>query len=711
LFRFGEEHGRLGRRIAMFAPGRPETAEGTLHRSVRLALVAPLLLAASFDRPSGAVPSSAGIDVAGMDRAIQPGDDFYGYANGDWLKAAEIPPDRSVWGAFSVLQDEVERKTAELIREAGGPAGSDEAKVRAYYEAYMDEKAIEKRGLGPVKGDLAAIAAIADRTALARVMGGALRADVDPLNAGDFHTSRPFGLWVSPNFADPDRNVAYLLQGGLGMPDRDDYLNTDARSVDLQAKYRAHIVAVLKLARVADAVTRGARIYDLERKIAAVHVSRTDSVDVGKANNPWPLRDFPARAPGLDWGAYFEAAGLSSQPMIMVWQPSAVRGMAALAGSVPLDVWKDLLTFHALDRSSPLLPRAFADEWFEFHGRALTGARQPRDRWKRAASATSEALGDAVGKLYVRKYFPPEAKAAAQAMVRNIVAAFDRRIDRLEWMSPTTRARAREKVESLYVGIGYPEHWQSYSELRIERGDALGNVRRAGLFEYRRSLAKLDKPVDRSDWAMTPQTVNAVNLPLQNALNFPAAILNPPFFDASAEPARNYGAIGTVIGHEISHSFDDQGSQFDARGRLSNWWTPEDLAHFRRAAERLVAQYDAYEPLPGMHVNGKLTLSENIADVAGVAAAHDGYGIDLGGKPGPVIGGFTADQRFFLAFGQIWRSKMRPEALRSRLITDGHAPGPCRADTVRNIDAWYGAFDIRPGRRLYLAPTDRVQVW
>jgi putative endopeptidase len=685
----------------------------------RVALVAPLLLlplAASLDHPSsgaGAL-SRAGIDVSGMDRAVQPGDDFYGYGNGDWMKKATIPPDRSVWGSFPKLQDEVERQTAALVREAGGPgtaADSEEAKVRAYYEAYMDEKAIEKRGLDPLKDTLDEISAIGDRKALSRVMGRELRADVDPLNKANFHTSRPFGLWVSPGFADPDHNAAYLLQGGLGMPDRDDYLNTDARSVDLQAKYRAHILAVLKLARVSGAKERAARIYDLERKIAGVHESRTDSVDVGKANNPWPLREFPARAPGLDWAAYFEAAGLSSQPMIIVWQPSAVTGMAALAGSEPLDTWKDLLTFHALDRASPLLPSAFADEWFRFHGRALTGARRPRDRWKRAVSATSTALGDAVGKLYVRKYFPPEAKAAAQAMVRNIVAAFSRRIEKLEWMSPATRARAREKVENLYIGIGYPEHWEDYSGLRVEPDDALGNARRASLFEYGRSLAKLNKPVDRSDWAMTPQTVNAVNLPLQNALNFPAAILNPPFFDASAEPARNYGAIGTVIGHEISHSFDDQGSQFDARGRLANWWTPEDLARFQKAAERLVRQYDAYEPLPGMHINGKLTLSENIADVAGIAAAHDGYGISLGGKPGPDLGGFTAEQRFFLAFAQVWRSKMRPEALRSRLITDGHSPGPYRCDTVRNIDAWYAAFDVRPGRRLYLAPADRVQIW
>jgi putative endopeptidase len=687
-----------------------------LQRSVRLALfasIAPLLLAASADQPPAAL-SRAGIDVTGMDRAIQPGDDFYGYGNGGWMAETEIPPDHSVWAAFTILRDKVEAQTAELVREAGrrkGAGNAEEAKVGAYYDAFMDEKAIEKRGLDPLKEELAEVAAIDDRTTLARVLGRGLRADVDALNNTNFHTSRPFGLWVSPSFSDPDHNVGYLLQGGLGMPDRGDYLNTDARSRELQARYREHIAAVLKLAKIADASRRAARIYELETRIAETHASRTESVDVHRANNPWPLKEFSERAPGLDWPAYFEAAGLSSQPLLIVWHPSAVKGISALAASQPLEAWKDLLTFHALDRASPLLPRAFAEEWFRFYGTALKGAKQQRERWKRAVSATSDALGDAVGRMYVRKYFPPEAKAAAQAMVRDIVAAFGRRIEKLDWMSPATRARAQHKVESLYIGIGYPERWQDYSALRVDRDDPLGNARRAELFEYERSRAKLGSPVDRSDWCMTPQTVNAVNLPLQNALNFPAAILNPPFFDAAADPARNYGAIGAVIGHEICHSFDDQGSQFDERGRLENWWTTEDLAHFRRVGERLVAQYDAYEPLPGMHVNGQLTLSENIADVAGVAAAYDGYRASVAGGPGPEIAGFTADQRFFIAFSQIWRAKMRPQALRNRLMTDGHSPGKYRCATVRNVDAWYAAFDVQPGRDLYLAPADRVRVW
>jgi putative endopeptidase len=575
----------------------------------------------------------------------------------------------------------------------------------------MDLETIDRSGLRPLASELAGIRALSSKGALARLLGQQLRADVDPLNNTEFHTDRLFGLWVSPDFNAPDRNVAYLLQGGLGMPDRENYLGKSEHDVQLQAKYRRHIAAVLKLAKIEDAGGRAARIYDLERKLAVAHVSRTDSEDVLKANNPWSMADFAAKAPGIDWTRYFEGAALTGQPMIMVWQPAAVTGIAEVVKAEPLAVWKDYLVFHAIDRSSPVLPAVFNDEWFRFYGTALTGAPQQRPRWKRALAATNAALGDAVGRLYAARYFPPEAKAEAQAMVKNIVAAFATRIDNLQWMSPATRAKAKEKLETLYVGIGYPETWRDYSGLRIARDSALGNLERSELFDYRSALTRLRKPVDRSQWSMTPQTVNAVNLPLQNALNFPAAILNPPFFDKAADPAQNYGAIGAVIGHEISHSFDDQGSQFDARGRLMNWWTPEDFAHFRTTADRLAAQFDAYEPLPGLHVNGHLTLSENIADVAGISAAYDGYRSAFGKKESRGIDGFTGDQRFFIAFAQVWRSKQRPEALRGLLMTNGHAPGEYRADTVRNIDAWYAAFDVQPDCKLYLPPEARVRAW
>jgi predicted metalloendopeptidase len=662
---------------------------------------------------SGAATASKGLDMAGMDRAVKPGDDFYAYANGGWMRSTPIPADRPAIGAFSTIDEEVNQRTADLIREAGrsdAARDSEARKVGDFYNAFMDERAIEARGLTPIKEDLDAIAAIQDRRALARLLGSELRADVDPLNNTEFHTDRLFGLWVSPDFARPDRNVGYLLQGGLGMPDRDNYRSSEAGNQELQAKYRAHITRVLELSGRAGAGDRAARIYDLERAIADAHVSRTDSEDVHKANNPWKLSEFAARAPGLDWDAFFGSAGLAGEPMIMVWQPSAVTGIAALAASRPLEDWKDYLAFHAVDRASPLLPKAFADEHFQFYGTALTGASEPRARWKRAVVATNAALPDAVGKLYVGRYFPPRAKEQAQQMVHNLVAAFRQRIDRLAWMSPATRAKARAKLETLYVGIGYPERWNDYGGLAVD-GDALANLRRALLFAYHQSVGRLGKNVDKSQWWMAPQTVNAVNLPLQNALNFPAAILNPPFFAMDAPPELNYGAIGAVIGHEISHSFDDQGCQFDAEGRLFNWWTPEDLDHFNAAAEHLAAEYDIYEPLPGLHVNGKLTLSENIADVAGLSAAYDAYRVAYGGKPAPDAQGFTGDQRFFLSFGQAWRTKMRPELQRVQLMTDGHAPGQYRADTVRNIDAWYDAFRVAPGQKLYLAPAARVRVW
>ncbi len=683
------------------------------HRSSLLvrcgALVGALLLF-----PATAPRTEPGLDVAGMDTTVAPGDDFFAYANGTWAKNTEIPAERSSLSSFSLLTEEANRRTADLIQSAGKAAragSAEERKVGDYFAAYMDEAAIEAKGATPIQPELAGIARIGDRAALARVLGSQLRADVDALNSTQFHTDRIFGLWVAPYFDEPARAAGYLLQGGLGMPDRDDYLDTDAPTVSLQEKYRRHIAAVLALVGRSDPDTRAAAVYELEKKIAATHASRTDSVEVQKANNRWRLADFAQRAPGLDWSAFFGAAGLARQPDLMVWHPSAVTGVAALAGSEPLAAWQDYLTFHAVDRAAPFLSHAFVDENFAFYGTAVSGATQLRERWKRAVDATNAALGDAVGKLYAEHYFPPAAKAAAQKMVRDITAAFAQRIDRLAWMSPATRAKAKAKLATLYVGIGYPETWRDYSGLVVARDDAYGNAVRAQEFQYRQALAKLGKPVDKRDWAMTPQTVNAVNLPLQNALNFPAAILDGPFFNAGADPAQNYGGIGVVIGHEISHSFDDQGSQFDATGRLTNWWTSEDAAHFKVAGDRLVAQYDAYEPLPGSHVNGRLTLSENIADVAGLAAAYDAYRALYGGKPGPAAQGFGGDQRFFLSFAQIWRSKFRPEALRTSLMTNGHSPGMYRAAAVRNIDAWYDAFAVPAGARLALAPEARVRVW
>ena len=495
------------------------------------------------------------------------------------------------------------------------------------------------------------------------------------------------------------------------MPDRDYYLDPAPRMADIRAKDQAHVEKMLTLAGVPDAAARAARIFALEKKIAAAHASREDSEDVLKGNNHWARADFKAKAPGLDWDAYFGAAGLGSQASFVVWQPGAVTGLAALVGSEPLDTWKEYLAFRALSRAATFLPKAFVDEQFAFYGTTLTGAPKLRDRWKRGVSVTDAALGEAVGRLYVTKYFPPSEKARAEEMVRNEIAAFAARIDRLDWMAPQTKARAKAKLAVLKVGVGYPDKWTDYSGLEVVKGDALGNARRASLFRTARALARLGKPVDRGEWVMNPQLVNAVNLPAMNAMNFPAAMLQPPYFDPKRPAVMDYGASGSVIGHEISHSFDDQGALFDAEGRLKNWWTKEDFEHFTASAQALIRQYNAYRPFPDLAVNGKLTVSENIADVAGLAAAYDAYRISHGGKEAPAWRGVSGDQQFFIAFAQSWRTKFREAALRQRIVIDSHAPAEYRADTVRNLDAWYPAFDVKPGQKLYLAPKDRVKVW
>jgi predicted metalloendopeptidase len=664
--------------------------------------------------PATNAPAARGIDLAGIDRTVAPGDDFFAYANGAWVKTIEIPPDRSSYGIGPMLEELTSQRTAALIKQAAGrraPAGSEARKIGDYYSSYMDEASIEAKGLRPLQTTLDRIAAIEDKEALARALGGTLRADVDAFNNTNLYTGNLFGLWVAQDLDDPARYSPFLLQGGLGMPDREYYLDPSPRMADIRLKYQAHIAAVLKLARIADAEPRAARILDLEHGIAQAHWSRTESEDVVKGNNHWARQDFEARAPGLDWPAFFTAAGLKDQPVFVVWQPSAVTGISALVAGQPLETWKDYLGFHAIEHASAFLPKAFVDESFAFYSMVLTGTPKQRDRWKRGVAATNAALGEAVGKLYVRRYFPPSEKARAEEMVRNLMSAFSRRIDKLGWMTPETKARAKAKLATLKVGVGYPDKWRDYSGLEVVRADALGNAHRAGLFEYRRNLSKLGKPIDRTEWVMTPQTVNAVNLPVMNALNFPAAILQPPRFDSKRIAAANYGATGATIGHEISHSFDDQGAQFDATGKLANWWTEEDLAHFQASSARLVKQYDAYRPFPDLAVNGKQTLSENIADVAGLAAAYDAYRLSLGGKDAPVVQGLSGNQQFFLSFTQNWRQKIREPALRQRILTDSHSPAEYRGDTVRNLDAWYNAFDVKFGQALYLAPADRVHVW
>ena len=662
--------------------------------------------------PLSSTPIPAGLDLGGMDRAIKPGDDFFAYANGGWMAKTEIPADRSQWGTSGELIELTTARVQALIQgAAAAKPGAEARKIGDYYSSYLDEAKIEALGLKPLQPTLARIAAIKDKKGLAAEFGRELRADVDALNSTNFDTDHLFGLWVEQDLNDPKRYAGYLLQGGLGMPDRDYYLSSNTHMVADRAAYRAHIAKVLSLAAAPDADAKAQRIFDLETKIAQVHAPRAESEDVLKANNPWAMADFARKAPGLDWTAFFAAAGLTERPQFIVWHPKATSGEAALVASEPLSVWKDYLAFHQIDDNSNVLPKAFVDERFAFYSHTLSGTPQQQVRWKRAVNATNAALGEAVGKLYVAEYFPPQSKAAVQAMVGKLIDAFRVRIDKLDWMAPATKAEAKRKLATLKVGVGYPDHWIDYSSLKVVAGDALGNQQRASLFEYRRNLAKFGHPVDRGEWAMTPQTVNAVNLPVRNALNFPAAILQAPDFNPKNPIAMNLGATGATIGHEVSHSFDDQGAMFDADGRLRNWWTPADLAHFQASGHALAQQYSQYRPFPDITLNGEQMLSENIADIAGLNAAYDAYRLANGGKNGPSQQGMTGDQQFFVAFSQSWRTKTREALARQRAVTDGHAPAEFRADTVRNMDAWYAAFDVKPGEKLYLAPAERVRVW
>ncbi|HEY2339312.1 MAG TPA: M13 family metallopeptidase [Steroidobacteraceae bacterium] len=693
---------------------RPALLQTVIPCAAALSLVALTLAALAAARLSVAAGTGGkGLDFAGIDRTVAPGDDFFRYANGSWLAKTEIPADRYAWGTGAQLAELTLKRTDELIRAAAASsaAGTEPRKIADYYASYMDAAHIEQLGLTPLTPLLKEIDTIKDRAGLARALGGTLRADVDVLNSTNFYTENVFGLWVAQDLSDPTHYSSFLLQGGLGMPDRDYYLSPSAKMADIRTQYQAHIAAVLALAHIPASQEKAEAIFELERRIAEVHVSRAESEEVLKGNNHWSAAEFPQRAPGLDWPAFFAAAGLAQQRELVVWQPGAVTGISALAASVPLETWKDYLRFHLIDELSGYLPKTFMAEEFAFHQKVLSGTPEQQPRWKRAVEETNAALGEAVGKLYVAKYFPPAEKARAEAMVRNLVAAFATRIDRLDWMAPATRTKAKAKLSALKVGVGYPDHWRDYSGLEVVRGDAFGNAHRAQLFEYHYNLEKLGRPVDRGEWVMTPQLVNAVNLPAMNALNFPAAILQPPNFDPQRDAVMDYGAIGAVIGHEISHSFDDQGALFDASGKLQNWWIQSDFAHFEATGKRLIEQFNAYHPFPDISVNGRQTLSENIADVAGLADSFDGWRLSLHGGAAPSLEGFSGEQLFFLSFGQTWRRKAREPALRRQVVTDGHSPAEYRADTVRNLDVWYDAFKVVPGQKLYLAPPDRVRVW
>lgn len=654
-----------------------------------------------------------GINLEAMDTTVTPGNDFYGYANGAWQRATEIPADRASVGGFYIAALETERQTTELVQgivSSNPAAGTNEARIANFYNAYANTAAIDAAGMAPIQTELQTINAITTRADLSRVLGSTVRADVDAFNSTDYYTPNLLGVFVTQALGQAEV-VPYLMQGGLGLPERQYYLGTDAEMVQIQTAYRAYIEQLLTLAGVADARAKAQRIYNLEVAIARAHMTRAETGDIPARGAVWTRAELEQRAPGIDWNAFLTAAQLGGQQRFAAYHDAAIPRLAALVASQPIQAWKDWLTFHHINAYTDVLPTQLDQASFAFYGTTLSGTPQQRERAKRAIDATSGYLGDAVGQAYAERYFPASARDEVRTMVENIKTAFAARIAGLEWMADSTQEEAQRKVETLVVGVGYPDSWRDYSTLDVSATNAYANVRAAELLEYRHQLAKIGRPLDRAEWWMTPQTVNAVNLPVQNAMNFPAAILQPPFFNANADAAFNYGAIGAVIGHEVSHSFDDSGAAFDSTGLLRNWWTEADLAAFRAQGDALARQYAAYEPFPGVHLNGEVTLGENIADVAGLQAAYDAYRASLGGREAPVIDGLTGDQRFFIAFAQAWATKTRDEALRQQVLTGGHSPGQYRALTVRNIPAWYAAFNVQAGETLYLAPDARVQVW
>lgn len=681
---------------------------GNLQLSIRR-LCLPLAIAALCATGNFACAADTPATDPATDTSVAPGDDFFLYVNGGWIREATIPNDKSSVGTTVTLRDNSDAAVQKLIEQSmTAPPGSPERKVGDYYAAYLDTATIDQRGLAPITPQLKSIDAIRSKTALATYLGRHLRADVDPLNATNFVTENLFGLWVAQGFHDHTQYMGYLLQGGLGLPDREYYLSDSAKMVAVREAYRDHIAALFTLAGMADAQASAQRVFDLELQIAKGHSSRADSIDLDKADNRWQRADFARLAPGLNWKAYFDAAGLGQQKSFMVWHPQAFKASAALVDSTPLDTWKAYLRFHALNQHTSVLPHAFFDQKFKLAS-VLSGAKAPQPRWKYAVAATNGALGEQIGKMYVADHFSPAAKARINTMVTNLMTAFKARVANISWMAPATKQEALAKINAFYVGVGYPDKWHDYSALKVDAHDALGNADRASAFAYYNALAKFGKPVDETEWCMTPQIVNAVNMPLQNAINFPAAYLQAPNFDLNASDAANYGAIGTTIGHEISHSFDHTGSMIDAKGELRNWWTQADLEHFQQSAKALADQFSAYQPFPDLHVNGTQTLDENIADLTGVLAAFDAF--HLAQQQAGVTPSKDADREFFLANARKYRSKVRDESLRAQIVTDGHAPSHYRALTVRNLDAWVDDFNVQPGQQLYLPPAARINIW
>ena len=679
----------------------------------RIAIAAAILLAGAapiLAQPAASSPGtqpaakarygSWGVDLGARDSAIRPGQDFWRYANNRWFQANPIPADRTSWGVASVLSEELEGQLRAILETAGQSSNPADRQVADLYASFMDEAGIEARGIAPLRPHLARIAAISNREELLRLF--ATPGFVSPVSVG-----------ILPNPADPTRYVAFASQSGLGMPGRDYYLRDGEQFERARTAYREYIVTLHRLAGIADAEAKADSIIALERRIAEAHWTPERSRDVRQLINPMNREQLNTLAPQFNWTSWLQAYGLGDVPIVIAGQTTAITAIGQMLDTVPLQIWKDYATFHALNGAAPFLPRAFVDANFNFFSRTLRGVEQQRPRWKRGLDVVNGAVGESVGRIYMERHFPAESRQQMAELIANLRAAFTERLQRLEWMDEPTRAQALAKLEAFDPRIGGPERFIDYSAMRVDRADLVGNMLRAQQFDWNLQLSRLPNPVDRSLWGMNPQEINAYYSPLANQITFPAAILQPPFFDPHADPAVNYGAIGAVIGHEIGHGFDDQGRRFDAQGRFRDWWTETSAQRFTERTTRLVQQYNQYDGIPGQRVNGELTLGENIGDLGGLEMAYAAYRryVAQHGEP-PVIDGLTGDQRFFLAFAQAWRSNVREGALRERLLTDSHSPPEFRVNgVVRNVDAWYAAFNIQPGDPMYLPPEQRVRIW
>ena len=671
-------------------------------RNIKLSLFAVALIIASCNKKE---ELASGINKKNMDTIAKPGDNFEQYVNGTWRKNNKIPADKSSYGAFDVLYDQSQKDVKEIIEVASKGTfadGSDEQKIGDYYNSYMNRKDRDAKGITPIQPELNAINAIADYSQLAAFFGKANRNGI----------SYPFSISVTEDFKDPKQYALMTWQGGLGLPDREYYLQNDAKMIDVRKKYLAHIEKMLQLTGVANPTESAAKILALETTLATNQMKKEDTRNTVALYNKYAIKDLKTLMPDFDWDAMLKSAGIVNQTSIVVSQVDYTKKLNAIIKTTPIETWKTYLKWSLINDTASYLTTTLDKQNFEFYGKTLYGTEKQEDDWKRAVNSVNGGLGEIVGKVYVEKHFSPEAKERMTGMVKNLLKAYAESIKKLDWMSANTKKEALAKVDKFMIKIGYPDKWKDYSALKVQKNDLFGNSQRAKEFEYNRMIAKLGKPVDRAEWGMTPQTVNAYYNPTLNEIVFPAAILQPPFFDLKADDAVNYGGIGAVIGHEIGHGFDDQGSAFDGDGVMRNWWTDADLKAFQGKTKALVDQYSSFKAFPDLNVNGSFTLGENIGDLGGLSIAIKAYKMSLNGKEAPKMDGYTGIQRVFLGWGQVWLDKTREEALHSQIANDPHSPAKFRINgVVRNIPEFYDAFNIKPTDSLYLAPKDRVKIW